>query len=285
MRRREFITLLGGATTVTSLSWPLAARAQQVGTRRIGVLMGFPEADPAARALLAEFIGALAEHGWTDGGNVRIDVRWASGTIDQMRVFARELVDLKPDVILSNTTVATAALKYETQTIPIVFVVVADPIGSGFVASLPRPGGQITGFSPLEASIPGKWLELLKEIAPGLKRVAMVFNPDTAPFVTSFFQPPFEAAAQSLGLATRVAPVHSEAELETVITALGRERLLRATRCPRSIRRLSAPGMAACCPMARTSRTYFGVPPAMWTTFCAAPSRPSYPSRCRSSIC
>jgi putative ABC transport system substrate-binding protein len=223
MRRREFITLLGSATTMTSLSWSPAARAQQVGTRRIGVLMGFPEADPAARALLAEFIRALTEHGWTEGGNVRIDVRWASGTIDQMRVFARELVDLKPDVILSNTTVATAALKYETQTIPIVFVVVADPIGSGLVTSLPRPGGHITGFSPLEASMPGKWLELLKEIAPGLKRVAMVFNPDTAPFVTSFFQPPFEAAAQSLGLATQVAPVHSEAELETVITALGRD--------------------------------------------------------------
>src|ERR1700676_3417958 len=165
MRRREFITLLGSATSVTSLSWPLAARAQQVGIKRIGVLMGFPEADPAARALLTDFIRALAEFGWTNGGNVRIDVRWASGTIDQMRVFAKELVDLKPDVILSNTTVATAALKYETQTIPIVFAVVADPIGSGFVVSMPRPGGHITGFSPLEASIPGKWLGLLQENA------------------------------------------------------------------------------------------------------------------------
>jgi putative tryptophan/tyrosine transport system substrate-binding protein len=152
-----------------------------------------------------------------------MDVRWADSSTDLMRTFAKELVDLQPDVILSNSTPATAAFKRETQTIPIVFTIVTDPVGAGFVASLPHLGGNITGLSPFQESLTSKWLELLREIASGLKRAAMMFNPDTAPFTRSFFQPSFEATAQSFGMTPVVAPVHSDVEIETVITALGRE--------------------------------------------------------------
>jgi putative ABC transport system substrate-binding protein len=165
VKRREFITLLGGATAV----WPLATRAQQPDrVRRIGVLMGYGETDPEAKALLSEFTQGLSEFGWTDG-RLRMDIRWAPGSIDRMRTFAKELVNLHPDVILANSTPVTAALHRETLTIPIVFVVVSDPVGSGIVATLPHPGGNITWFSHTEALLAGKWLELLTEIAPGLK--------------------------------------------------------------------------------------------------------------------
>jgi putative ABC transport system substrate-binding protein len=140
-----------------------------------------------------------------------------------MRTFAKELVDLQPDVILANSTPVTAALQRATATIPIVFAVASDPVGSGFAASLPHPGGNITGFSHTEASLAGKWLELLMEIAPGLKRAAMMFNPDTAPYVRSYFLPSFEAAAQSFNVEPIVASVHNDSEIEAVITALGRE--------------------------------------------------------------
>jgi putative tryptophan/tyrosine transport system substrate-binding protein len=220
MRRREFITLLGGAVA----GRPLTARAQQADRiRRVGVLMGYGEADPEAKVLLAEFTQGLSQLGWTEGRNLQMEVRWAPGRTEVMHTFAKELVDLQPDVILANSTPVTAALKRETLTIPIVFAVVADPIGSGFVASLPRPGGNVTGFSSVEASIASKWLELLMEIAPGLKRAAMIFNPDTAPYIKSYAVPFFEAAAQSLNVALTAAPVRSEAEIEPVITALGRE--------------------------------------------------------------
>jgi putative ABC transport system substrate-binding protein len=159
---------------------------------------------------------------WTDGRNLRMDVRWAGGSVDRMQMFAKELVNLQPDVILSQSTPATAALKRETQTIPVVFVIVADPVGSGFVAS-PRPGGNITGFINVEAAMGSKWLELLTEIAPGLKRVAIMFNPDTAAGRGSYFLPSIEAAARSLKVASIAAPVHSDAEIETAITSLGRE--------------------------------------------------------------
>jgi putative tryptophan/tyrosine transport system substrate-binding protein len=158
-----------------------------------------------------------------NGRSARMDVRWADSSTDLMRTFAKELVDLQPDVILSNSTPATAAFKRETQTIPIVFTIVTDPVGAGFVASLPHLGGNITGPSPFQESLTSKWLELLREIASGLKRAAMMFNPDTAPFTRSFFQPSFEATAQSFGMTPVVAPVHSDVEIETVITALGRE--------------------------------------------------------------
>jgi putative ABC transport system substrate-binding protein len=219
MRRREFITLLGG----TAAMWPLAARAQQTDrVRRVGVLMGYGEADPEAKALLSDFTQGLSELGWTDGRNLRMEVRWAPGDTDLMHTFAKELVNLQPDVILANSTPVTAALKRETLTIPIVFAVVGDPVGSGFVASLPRPGGNITGFGSLETSMASKWLELLTGIAPGIKRAVMMFNPETAPYI-KIFLPSFEAAARSLRVAPIAAPVHSDAEIEMVITELARE--------------------------------------------------------------
>src|SRR6202521_2455442 len=167
MNRREFIALVGGAATALPLLWPRIARAQQSGRmRRIGKLMGYGENDPEGMAWLSAFTQGLAEVGWTDGRNLRMDVRWA-GNVDLMRMFAKELVDLKPDVILASGTPVTAALQRETRTIPIVFAGVADPVGDGFVASLPRPGGNLTGFTSTEAAMAGKWLGLLPEIAPG----------------------------------------------------------------------------------------------------------------------
>jgi len=152
-----------------------------------------------------------------------MDVRWAAGNVDRMRMFAKELVDLQPDVILTSTTSVTAALQRQTRTIPIVFVVVGDPVGAGFVASLARPGGNITGFIGEVAEMGSKWLELLTEIAPGVKRAASMFNPDTAPYVALNFLPAFEAAGRSIKVEPIRAPVHSDAEIETAITSLGRE--------------------------------------------------------------
>src|SRR3954454_15381243 len=160
MRRREFIGLVGSAAAL-----PLAAaRAQQM--RSVGVLMAYDEADPEAKALLASFTQGLSELGWSDGRNLRLHVRWAPANTEAMRTFVKELVSLKPDVILANTTPVAAAFQRETQAIPIVFTIVADPVGSGFVASLPRPGGHITGFGVVESSFASKWLELLKENVP-----------------------------------------------------------------------------------------------------------------------
>jgi putative ABC transport system substrate-binding protein len=177
LRRREFIAVLGG-----SAAWPLAARAQQADrVRRMGVLMPGGENDPGAKAGLSAFTQALAGLGWIDGRNVRMDPRWGGGDINRMRAFAQELVGLQPEVILATTIAATAAVQRETRTIPIVFVNVADPVASGIVARLDRPTGNITGFASFEASLGGKWLELLSEIAPGLKRAAIMFNPDTVP--------------------------------------------------------------------------------------------------------
>jgi len=219
MRRREFIALASAA-----VAWPLAARAQQSDRiRRVGVLMGYSEADPEAKALLAEFTQGLAELGWIAGRNLRMDVRWGLGSTDGMHTSAKELVDLQTDVILANTTPATAALQRETQTIPIVFTIVGDPIGSGFLASLPHPGRNITGLGVFEASITSKWLDLLREVAPDFKRVAFMFNPDTAPYINSFLMPSFEAAAKAFKVAPITAPVHSNAEIEAAITSLGRE--------------------------------------------------------------
>jgi putative ABC transport system substrate-binding protein len=219
MKRRTFIAGLWSAA-----AWPLVARAQQGDRmRRIGVLMALGENDPQAKGWLSGFTQGLAELGWTDGRNLRMDVLWAAGNIDWMRMFAKVLVNLQPDVILALNTAVTAALQRETRTIPIVFVNVSDPVGDGFVASLPRPGGNITGFINLEESLADKWLELLTEIAPGVKRAAMIFNPKTAPGGGSYYLPVFEAAARSLKVEPIAAPVHSDAEIETVITSLGRE--------------------------------------------------------------
>jgi putative ABC transport system substrate-binding protein len=217
MKRREFITILGGAA-----AWPLAARAQQDGrVPRIGVLMGFDENDPEAKPRLSAFTQALADLGWTVGRNVRMDLRWGGTDTNRIRALAQELVGLQPDIILANAIPATTALQRETRTIPIVFAIAADPISSGILARLDRPSGNITGFANLEASLGGKWLELLSEIAPGLKRAAIMFNPGTAP--VSAFMPSFETAARSLKVVLTTAPVHIDVEIETAIIALGRE--------------------------------------------------------------
>jgi len=177
MKRREFITLLGGAA-----AWPLVARVQQGDrVRRIGVLMPGDENDPVRKTEVSTFTQALADLGWTDGRNVRVDLRWAGDDINRIRALARELVGLQPDIIVTAGTPATAVVQRETRTIPIVFANVANPVAGGIVARLDRPSGNITGFATFEAPLGGKWLELLSEIAPGLKRAAIIFNPDTAP--------------------------------------------------------------------------------------------------------
>jgi putative ABC transport system substrate-binding protein len=217
MNRREFIAGLGGAA-----AWPLAARAQQGDrVRRIGLLIPGDENDPFRKTEVSAFIQALAGLGWTDGRNVRIDLRWGGGDINRIRALARELVGLQPDVIVTGGTPATAALQRETRTIPIVFAGVAEPVASGIVARLNQPGGSVTGFAIFEAALGGKWLELLSEIAPGLKRAAILFNPDTVP--VSVYMPSFEAATRSLKVELIMAAVHSDAEIETAIIALGRE--------------------------------------------------------------
>jgi putative ABC transport system substrate-binding protein len=217
LRRREFIAALGGAA-----AWPLAARAQQPDrVRRIGVLMAYDESDPEAKRWLSAFMQGLTELGWTDGRNVRMDLRWGGLDINRIRALAHDLVGLQPDIILATSTPATAALQRETRTIPIVFGPVADPVGSGFVVGLPRPGGNITGFIGYEASLAGKWLQLLTEIAPGVKRAAAIFNPDTGN--GSYYLPSFEQAARSLKVEPITALVHSDAEIAAAITSLGRE--------------------------------------------------------------
>jgi putative tryptophan/tyrosine transport system substrate-binding protein len=215
-KRREFIPLIGGAMA----AWPLAALAQQAGSvRRIGVLIGFAETDAAVQSWLAAFRGALAKLGWTEGSNLRIELRWAGYNPDRMKTFAKELVDLRPDAILSVTTPVTGALVRETQTIPIVIATVADPISSGFVTNLGRPGGNVTGFALYEPSMGGKWLELLKRIAPGVTRVALLFNPTTSVPI-KFYMASIQAAASSYAVQTSTAPVHAEDEIEGVIGAL-----------------------------------------------------------------
>jgi putative tryptophan/tyrosine transport system substrate-binding protein len=219
VKRRTFIAGLGSAA-----AWPLGAGAQQTDRmRRIGVLMGYDESDPEGKVRLSGFTQGLTELGWTEGRNVRMEIRWAADNFDRMRALAKELVDLQPDVILASNTPATGALQRETRMIPIVFPAVSDPVGEGFIASISRPGGNITGFFNLEASLAGKWLELLTEIAPGVKRAAIMFNPDTASGGGSYYLSAFEEAARSLKVEPITAPVHNDAEIETVMISLGRE--------------------------------------------------------------
>jgi putative tryptophan/tyrosine transport system substrate-binding protein len=216
LKRRDFVTLLGGAAA----AWPLEARAQQPDrVRRIGVLMGFPESDSEAQGYFAAFREGLRKLGWTEGRNIRIDTRWSIPTdAEAMQRFAKQLVALQPDLILSNTTPTTAALLQQTRSIPIVFAMIADPVGSGFVASFPRPGGNVTGFVVTEGSLGGKWLELLKEIAPRVAKVAMLFNPAAATYA-DFWLKPFKAAAASFGVEAIAAPVRDRSELESVVAA------------------------------------------------------------------
>ncbi len=218
MRRREFIAALG-----STAAWPLATAAQQGDrVRRIGVLWPYAEDDPEAKAWLATFIEELEKLGWNEGPNVRIDHRWAAVNEESTRRFASELVALQPDVILTQNTPNTAVMQQQTHTIPIIFSQGTDPIGAGFVASLPRPGGNVTGFINLEASLASKWLELLKQIAPRVKRVGFLFNPATAPYF-EYYLSPFKAAAPSFGVEPIAAPFHDVSELESVVAAQARE--------------------------------------------------------------
>jgi putative tryptophan/tyrosine transport system substrate-binding protein len=217
MKRREFITLLGGAGV-----WPLAAHAQQERMRRIGVLMGYPENDLEGPAFFAAFRERLEKLGWVEDRNIRFDIRWATPEDAESRQrFAEELVALQPDLILSHGTPNTATLLHQTRTIPIIFAQVSDPLGSGFVASIPRPGGNVTGFIVMEGSMAGKWLELLKEIAPRVNRVALLFNPATATFADIYLKP-FKAAAASFAVEAIAAPVHDTSELEAVVAGQAR---------------------------------------------------------------
>jgi ABC-type uncharacterized transport system substrate-binding protein len=216
MRRREFITGL-----VSAAAWPVVARAQQPErVRRIGVLMGSNENDAEGKRRLSAFTQALADLGWIDGRNVRMDVRWVGG-INPIRALAHELVGLQPDIIVTNGTPETVTVQRETRTIPIIFVSGTDPVASGIAARLDRPSGNITGFAVFEASLGGKWLELLSEIKPGLKRAAILFNPDTA--AASAYRSSVETAARSLKVAPVIATVHSDVEIEAAAIALGRE--------------------------------------------------------------
>jgi putative ABC transport system substrate-binding protein len=206
-------------------AWPMVAWAQQQPERmrRIGVLMPLDENDPAYRRFVSAFTQALADLGWTDGRNMRMDLRWGGTDPNRIRALSQELVGLQPDIILTPTTPTTVAVQRETRTIPIVFVGVIDPVASGFVERLDRPNGNITGFALYEPSLGGKLLELLSEIAPGLKRAAIMFNPDTAAAIAPVYMPSVEMAARSLKVAPTIAPVHSDAEIDAAIIALGRE--------------------------------------------------------------
>ena len=219
LRRRQFITVLGGA----AVAWPIVAGAQQPERmRRIDVLMAYAESDPEGQALVAAFREGLQKLGWTESRNVRIETRWATADLELMQRFATEIVALQPDLILTQNTPTTAAMLQQTRSIPIIFATGSDPVGSGFVASFARPGGNVTGFIDMEASLASKWLGLLKEIAPRVARVAFLFNPATAPFA-EYYLNPFKAAAPSLAVEAIAAPVHDTSSLESVIAAQASE--------------------------------------------------------------
>lgn len=216
MKRRDFLAALGLAA-----AWPLAGHAQQPErVRRVGVLIAFPESHPFAQAFVAAFTQALERLGWVEGKNIRIDHRFAAGDPALFKAYAAELVGLAPDAILASTAPALAALQQQTHTIPIVFVIVPDPVGRGLVASLARPGGNVTGFASYDASIIGKWVQLLKEAAPAVTRASIIFNPDTA------LAPPLDPvikAAASVGVNVTLAPVDDDAGIEAAIAAQARE--------------------------------------------------------------
>ncbi len=217
LRRREFITLLSGVA-----AWPIAARAQQPERMRlVGVLMAYAESDSAAQSWLAAFRAALANLGWTEGRNLRIELRWSAADPDKIMALAKELTDLRPDVIFGQSTPAIAALARETKTIPIVFAGVTDPFSAGFAVNFAHPGGNITGFTVNDPALGGKWVQLLKEIAPRTERVALLFNPATAVPI-QFFMPSIQAAASSFPIEVSAAPVHAKDEIEGVIAAQAR---------------------------------------------------------------
>jgi len=217
MRRREFIALIGGAA-----AWPLAARAQRAEhVWRIGFLLGLAKNDPEGHARIAAFREGLEALGWTEARNIRIDFRFAGGDPERVRAYAAELVASAPDLIVAQSSPVVAALKQATRTIPIVFAVVNDPVGQGFIASLAHPGGNITGFAFVDFEMIGKWLELLKEIAPSVVRAGLMFNPDVAPYFQVYLRE-FGAVPTSLAVEITAAPVHDPAEIEAAIGRLGR---------------------------------------------------------------
>jgi putative tryptophan/tyrosine transport system substrate-binding protein len=224
MRRRQFIAALAGVVAAAPALRLHPAFAEQAETvRHIGVLIGLSESDPVFRGFVSTFVQELERLGWKDDRNVRIEQRWTNADVNRASALAKELVAAQPDVILGSTTPATAALKRESSTVPIVFTIVSDPVGAGFVASLAHPGGNITGFTHTDAGLGGKSLGLLKEIAPGIKRAGIIFNPDTAPGGGKFFLASFGVAASALAVESVALPVRSDAEIEAAIAELGRE--------------------------------------------------------------
>jgi putative ABC transport system substrate-binding protein len=215
MRRRDLIKGIAGS----AIAWPLAARAQQgERVRRIGVLMAYAESDPEAQAWFAASREELQKLGWVEGRTIRIDIRWAGTNVESIERSAKELVALKPELVLSSSTPTTAALLQQTRTLPIIFALVADPVGSGFVANLARPGGNVTGFTNLEPTLGSKWLALLREIAPRVGRVVFLFNPATAPYA-EYYLKPFKDAAASVGVEAITGAVRDTSQLESVIAA------------------------------------------------------------------
>ena len=219
MRRREFIAALGSAVVAR----PFAARAQQPErVRHVGALMNVVQEDPGGAADVVAFRQGLAELGWIEGRNIQIEFRWPGGDIDRVQTFAKELVGLRPDVLIGRSTPTTAALKQETATIPIIFVNVPEPVEQGFVQGFARPGGNITGFTNFEASIGGKWLQLLKEVDPRIARVAVIYNPQTAPFAELFLRS-VQSAAPTFTVETVAMPIRSDAEIEAALTMFARQ--------------------------------------------------------------
>jgi putative ABC transport system substrate-binding protein len=215
--RREFITLLGGAAATPSVLWPRAARAQRSQTaRRVGVLMNGAATEPGPQSYLAAFVQALRQLGWIEGQNLSLDVRWNAGDAALARIYAAQLIGLMPDAILASSTTNLRIIQQATSTVPVVFTQVSDPVAQGFVASLTRPGANLTGFSAYEFSIGNKWLDLLKEAAPGLARVGVMFNPDTSP-QSKFFMQAVEAAAPSLRVQASAIPVRTVADIEQAL--------------------------------------------------------------------
>ncbi len=218
MRRREIITLIGGVAA----AWPLAARSAQQPRRRVGVLMNDVATDAAAKAFVAAFVQQLRRLGWIEGENLQIEYRWNQGDAALAQRYAAELVALAPDAILSASTNNLTALQRLSPTTPIVFVQVSDPVAQGFVLSLAHPGGNITGFTPFEFTMGGKWVELLKQLVPGLMRVAVMFNPQTSP-QSKFFMTAIESAAPRFGVSVAAALVQSIADIEPTIEKFARE--------------------------------------------------------------
>jgi putative ABC transport system substrate-binding protein len=218
VKRRDFITLLGSAAA----AWPLAARAQSGPVRRVGVLMNSAATDATWQSYLAAFVEGLRQFGWVEGQNLRIDIRWNAGDAALARIYAAQLIGLMPDVILASSTTNLAIVQQATSTVPVVFVAVSDPVAQGFVANVTRPGGNLTGFSMYEFSIGNKWLDLLKEIAPNILRVGVMFNPDTSP-QSKFFMRLVEAAAPRLGVQAIVVPVRTSGDIEPVFESFARE--------------------------------------------------------------